>query len=390
MNLSNKHTLASKTINRTGKMRKIALVTLTCMFCLSFGVTAAPGRWEQKISGEEWKLWLDKQAQWIEDDLSLPPVDVSNLKVNPPTCGWDDFDTMKGKTVSVPGTVEQYYWSANGNLVGRAGDYRGVSWWSTTFRLDRSLKGKKIFIAFESVNLRAEVFVNHRLVGYDIIGNTPFEVDVTGAVDFNADNRLDVRITDPGGNFTWPAHIVFPWGKNLVPIVRGFGGITGEVYVLAVDRVRIEDIFVENTSKIKEANVYIDLTNSTNASVKGNLTLTIHEYGKPENVLWEKTTAETIPAEGMKLLRSVKAPKAKAWDILKPNLYIAAATFSSDDGTSIDTMNRRFGFRWLARVHDGECPSRLLGYERHVPHPGNGEERRGNLHQNGIQLDRLS
>ena len=74
----------------------------------------------------------------------------------------------------MPGTVEEHFWGANGNPFGIAGDYRGVSWWSMTFPLDASMKGKCITIAFRSVNLRAEVFVNRRLVGYDVIGNTPF------------------------------------------------------------------------------------------------------------------------------------------------------------------------------------------------------------------------
>ncbi|MFC1692462.1 glycoside hydrolase family 2 protein [Candidatus Latescibacterota bacterium] len=328
-------------------MYKNIVLAYVCMICLSCSVSAAPGRWEQKISGKGWRLWLDKQAHWIEDDLFMPPVDVSRLPLNPPTCGWDRFEKMPRKTVSVPGTVEQYFWSANSNPVGRAGDYRGVSWWNTTFNLDKSLTGKKILIAFESVNLRAEVFVNHKLVGYDIIGNTPFEVDITAAVNFNTTNHLDVRITDPGGNFSWPAHIVFPWGKNFVPIVRGFGGITGEVRVIAVDKVRVEDIFVENTPKIKETSVHISLSNATKFKIHGQLTLIIHEYLNPENVLWKKTISETVPTNGIEKSLHVKAPKAKIWDILKPNLYTASVTFTSSDGANRDTMNRRFGFRWF-------------------------------------------
>ncbi|MFC1540875.1 sugar-binding domain-containing protein [Candidatus Latescibacterota bacterium] len=319
------------------------------MFVICFGVDiyADPGRWEQTISGDEWELWLDKDAEWIEDELFVKPPDISRLPMNPPSCGWDSFDKIIKKTVEVPGTVEQYYWSENGNPVGRAGDYRGVSWWSKSFHAGQSLKGKKILIAFESVNLRAEVFVNHRLVGYDIIGNTSFEADITDAVVFDSENRLDVRITDPGGNFTWPAHIVFPWGRNLVPIVRGFGGITGEVKLLAVDSIRVEDIFVENTPKIKEANIHITLSNTADKEIPGTLTLTVHEYGNPENVLWEKTSRETISASGFEKSVTVNASRAKVWDILKPNLYTASVTFSSSDDSVRDTMNRRFGFRWF-------------------------------------------
>jgi len=328
-------------------MRRIVLFSL---FLSLFGVSlvaAAPGRWETKVSGEGWRLWLDKEAEWIDDELYLPPVDVSAVPVNPPTCGWEGLDAADGRIVSVPGTVEEYYWSANGNPVGRAGDYRGVSWWSTTFRLPRELRGKRIIIAFESVNLRAEVFVNRKLVGYDVIGNTPFEVDATGAVVFGGENRLDVRITDPGGNFSWPAHIVFKWGKHTIPIVRGFGGITGEVYVLAVDAVRVEDIYVQNKPKVREVEVFVTLENRSGSAKKGNLTLTVHEWKNPEEVLWEKSVPVTVPAEGKEVSVYVRAPEAKLWGILEPNLYAARVTFESSDGTIRDTMSRRFGFRWF-------------------------------------------
>lgn len=334
-------------MNRNNNKRKIILFTTLCIVFSITLASAAPGRRENKISGGDWKLWLDREAGWINDELFTPPVDVSKLPVNPPTCGWENLDSMKGKTIAVPGTVEEHYWSDNGNPVGRAGDYRGVSWWSTTFSLEPSLKGKKIFIAFESVNLRAEVYVNRKLVGYDIVGNTPFEADATGAVIFNGENRLDVRVTDPGGNFTWPAHIIFPWGKNMIPIVRGFGGITGEVTLKALDAVHIDDIYVQNKPKFREVEVFVTLGNSSGAARKGKLTLTVHEWKNPSKVIWEKTVPASIPPEGKELSIYVKAPKAKVWGILEPNLYCASVTFTGDDGKIRDTMNRRFGFRWF-------------------------------------------
>ena len=327
--------------------RKTIIIAIIFLAAIVQIASAAPGRWEKKVSGYDWMLRLDYDAEWIDDDLYLPPVDISAIPVNPPSGGWDALNTMTGMTVSVPGTVEQYCWSANGNPVGRAGDYRGVSWWSTTFRLDPSLEGKKIIIAFESVNLRAEVFVNRKLVGYDVIGNTPFEADATDAARFGEVNRLDVRITDAGGNFSWPAHTVFKWGRHTIPIVRGFGGVTGEVYVHAVDNVRVDDIYVQNTPKIKEANVFVTLKNTSGKQQDGELTLSICEWKNPDAVIWEKTVKASVPREGAEMLINVKAPKAIPWGLFEPNLYSARVTFESADGAIMDTMQRRFGFRWF-------------------------------------------
>jgi len=206
--------------------------------------------------------------------------------------------------------VEEHFWGANGNPIGVAGDWRGVSWWSATFLLDSELRGKRITLRFESVNLRAEVFVNRKLAGYDVIGNTPFEVDITGAAIFGM-NRLDVRITDPVGNFTWEDNDLCRWGKNLVPAVHGFGGITGRVYLRATDRVYIDDVYVENKPVVTEAEIFATLANSSGKKVDGILTVKVHEWKNTANVIWEKAMPVSVPQGGKTISLPVKAPKAK-------------------------------------------------------------------------------
>ncbi|MDP2982915.1 MAG: glycoside hydrolase family 2 TIM barrel-domain containing protein [Candidatus Latescibacter sp.] len=324
------------------------LIVSSLLFLLS-GVllaAAAPGRYEKELSGEGWRLFLDKNADWKNDPVFMPPVNVSTLPVNPPACGWDDLERKCDKVVSVPGTVEEHFWGVNGNPIGVAGDWRGVSWWSTTFLLDSELRGKRITLRFESVNLRAEVFVNRKQAGYDVIGNTPFEVDITGAAIFGM-NRLDVRITDPVGNFTWEDNDLCRWGKNLVPAVHGFGGITGRVYLRATDRVYIDDVYVENKPVITEAEIFAALANSTGKTVDGMLVVKVHEWRNPANVIWEKAMPVSVPAGEYTISLPVKAPKAKPWAIRDPHLYVAAVKFTASDGSLSDMAEKRFGFRYF-------------------------------------------
>jgi len=329
--------------------RRIFLMALITSGVLGYGfsVSSEPGRWERELSGEGWKLWLDRKAEWRNDDIFMPPVDVSSLPVNPPTCGWDSLGHTPGKTVAVPATVEEHFWNSNGNPWGEAGDYRGVSWWSTTFHVDPGLKGKRVVIAFESVVLRAEVFVNRKLAGYDVIGNTPFEVDISTAVIFGGNNTLDVRITDPVGNFDWNNNEMYRWGKNLVPAYHGFGGITGKIFLRATDGVRVDDVYVQNKPKIREAEIFVTLRNITGATQDGTLSVIVHEWRNPSQVLWKKTVPVSVPPEGKDVSLYVRASRAKVWAIKDPHLYTAAVQFTSTDGTIADTMDRRFGFRWF-------------------------------------------
>ena len=254
----------------SGKLSVAKIFIFLILFSPSVTIPE-PGRWEKELSGDNWHLWLDHEADWQNDKLYLPPVKIASLPVNIPSCGWDDLSLIFDKQVNVPGTVEEYFWSANNNPIGTAGDYRGVSWWSRKFTLDASLKGKKFTLLFESVNLRAEIFLNRKLVGYDVIGNTPFEVEITDAVLFDRENTLDVRITDPVGTFDWNDENLLHWGKNRVPSVHGFGGITGRIYIRATDTVYIDDIYIQNQDEPHNANVYVTVSNITQSNIEGSL-----------------------------------------------------------------------------------------------------------------------
>ncbi|MFC1538359.1 glycoside hydrolase family 2 protein [Candidatus Latescibacterota bacterium] len=336
------------------KCKKSILVLITLLFAVQI-VSAGPGRWETELSGDNWRLWIDNEADWKNDDIYLPPVDVRSVPVNSPTCGWEELEKYAGETVSVPGTVEEYYWGANGNPVGIAGDFRGVSWWSTSFKLDTALKGKRIKLAFDSVNLRAEVFVNRTLIGYDVIGNTPFEVDITNAVTFGSENTLSVRVTDPVGNFTWEDNDLMRWGKNNVPSVHGFGGVTGRIYLRATDAIRIDDIYVENKPAITEAEIFVTLGNLSGETKNGNLSYVVHEWKNPSNVIWEKTVPVTVPPEGLENSQYFKSSKANVWNIRDAHLYVASVTFSTGDETIVDSTDKRFGFRWFdVKMKDGD------------------------------------
>lgn len=310
-------------------------------------VSADTGRWEKEISGKGWKLWLDRDAEWINDDIYLPPVNIDELPVNQPTCGWEKLERNFDKIVNVPGTVEEHFWSRNDNPNGIAGDFRGVSWWSTKFKLEPELEGKRIIIAFESVNLRAEVFVNRKLAGYDVIGNTPFEIDITDTVSLDRENFLDIRITDPVGTFSWNDENLLHWGKNRVPSVHGFGGITGKIFLRAVDEVAITDVYVQNQPEPKKVKIFINIENKSGKPQSGNLSLEIQEWENPSNVVWRKTITASVSPEGGEFTFSADVKKARLWDIRSPNLYIASAAFTSGDGNISDNIKRRFGFRWF-------------------------------------------
>ena len=310
------------------------------------------------LSGSGWKLWQDKDANWENDELFLPPVDAAKLPVNLPTGGWEvlNADAMD---VAVPGTVEEYLHPGNGP----EGDLKGVSWWTRKFKIPESDSPRRLVLHFDAVRLRAEVFVNRNLVGYDTIGNTPFDADITGAVEPGEECELAVRVTNPGGNFDWHDSSPFTWGTNTIPMSHGFGGITGGVRLLSCDSVYVDDIYIQNTPAITNVNVLATVKNVTGKAVRRDVEMTVaaradidhmNELQKsgivnqpmPLTLQSELKNVEFKPGDNTETFQ-VSAPQARLWDLEHPNLYVCEISLL-EGRQQTDSAQQTFGFRWFA------------------------------------------
>lgn len=355
--------------------------TLVCGICLSviFGVTAQE-RVSSRIGGNGWALWLDRDASWKNDSLYLPPVDISKIIVAPPTCGWDKLfsaicpehdvkDVIKNKALSlevqVPGTVEEYYWDAlsNNSGLGNTGDYKGVSWWGTNFSVPADMKGKRVKIFFsEGIRQRAEVFVNRKLVGYELVHQTPFEIDVTDVVNYGGNNKLAVRITDPAGNFSWGDYTGDKWGDYLFPQSHGFGGILGVVELRCVSPLYVSDVFVKNKPSLRDIDVDIEVINESAKTLKGNVDVAIVEawennapVKKPKTMFTKSLgKVDVKTGETVKLTFSASVPDARLWELRNSNMYSVVTTIKDNKGRVIDQHKQRFGFRFLSVEGYGE------------------------------------
>jgi len=318
--------------------------------------SVAEARTELDLSGTGWKLWLDKDAKWESDELFLPPVEVAKLPVNLPTGGWDELNAAM--PVSVPGTVEQYL-SKGG---GPDDDIKGVSWWVRKIKIPRANGARRLFLRFDAVRLRSEVFVDHALVGYDVIGNTPFEVDITDAAKPGDEVELEVRVTDPGGNYDWRDSSSFSWGNYSIPMSHAFGGIIGKVRLVACDPVYIDDVYVQNTPAITNVNVIVTVKNTSDKAERQDIELTLTDKSEVDHLdhllkteklvdytimlsLEANTNVMLAPGENVVTL-TASVPNAKLWDLEHPNLYVCEV--SIDRKGTKDSAQQTFGFRWFA------------------------------------------
>ena len=339
--------------------RNFFAAVLAGWFFIVISAGAGQPRVEMDLSGPDWRLWPDQDAKWEADELFLPPVDVARLPVNLPTGGWDSL-AANARAVSVPGTVEEYLHPGNGP----AGDLKGVSWWVRKFKIPDSGPVRHLALHFDAVRLRAEIFLNRKLVGYDTIGNTPFDVDITTAVKPGEECELAVRVTDPGGNFDWHDSASFLWGNHAIPLSHGFGGITGHVRLASSDPVFVDDIYVQNTPAITNVNVFATVKNTTDKIVQRDVAITVADkpaadhlnallksggpvdYRLPLTFQSELKNVQLKPGDNTVSFRVV-APRARLWDLEHPNLYVCEVSLNEGQAR-VDHAQQVFGFRWFA------------------------------------------
>jgi hypothetical protein len=343
-----------------------------CFFLVLFvcGMATAqeplPGPNTISVPDAGWKLWPDTAAKWKDDTLYLPAdVKLATLPVNPPTGGWDALSS-KGISVTLPATVEQHYWgkfslrtytpgeygyTATDPEV-KNGNYEGVSWWWHTVDVPANFAGKVVLLHLRGARQRAEIFVNHKLVGYDLIAETAFDVDISRAIEPGKPNQIAIRITNPGGRLDWRDQNMH-WGKYEIQKSPGFGGLDRGMTITAHDPVYITDSWVLNKPAATTVSANATLLNTTAKDVRGKLRFSVIDLATgATRVAAER--AVTIPAG---LSMSYEAPltdvAAKLWDLDTPNLYgmktewIADGKTNAEPNVPSDARTLRFGFRWF-------------------------------------------
>ncbi len=317
------------------------------------------------LPDDGWNLWIDLAAPWQNDTIYLPEdVNLSKVPINPPTGGWESLYTRTGganyQKVTLPATVEQYFWGQFGlrsytpeeyrfaatDPVPQNGAYRGVSWWWREIDIPAAMKGKRIFMHIRGARMRAEVYLNGKLTGYSIMEELPFECDLTAAANPGGKNHLAIRITNPGGRYDWVDGSVIRWGKVHVYRSHGFGGLDRELVIYtAAHSARITDAWVLNTPEAKTITAFAKIEGVPKRPVK-------FEVIEPASgSVIASATAEAESAglqDGSRVARAkISCPTAKLWDLPAPHLYRLRVTMQAANGER-EVRMRTFGFRWFA------------------------------------------
>src|SRR5205085_10125747 len=108
-----------------------------------------------------------------------------------------------------------------------------------------------------------------------------------------------VRITDPNGNFDWRDSQNFMWGKYRTNPTHGFGGITGQVRLVASDKISINDVFVKNKPAVNQIDLAVSIQSQNDQAEKGSVVVEIKEKKTGRQVYRKQSDFEAKNGENM-------------------------------------------------------------------------------------------
>ena len=314
-----------------------------------------------------WHMWPDHSAPWQEDTIYLPedvPA-LSRLPVNAPTGGWEVLQPTEGIALTLPATVEQFFWGKFGlrpyegeyrfestDHEVKNGNYEGVSWWWRELEIPAHWSGKRILLHVRAARLRCEVYLNRKLVGYSILEELPFSCELTAAARPGESNQLALRITNPGGRLDWVDNTEMTWGDVTFQKSHGFGGLDRALMLSAHGAVRFTDCWALNTPAARQITAHATLESATEKVLGRVLFKVLDKHSG--HMLASATVPVTIDkGREATVQTTLTAPTARIWDLDTPAIYRLTATWlpadspaSPSEDTEVRTVD--FGFRWFA------------------------------------------
>ena len=235
-------------------------------------------------------------------------------------------------------------------------NYQGVAWYQTSFAAPSRWQGQSVRIGFGAVSYLAEVWLNGTYLGAHEGGYTPFEVEAGGAIHWDQQNQLVVRVLLPMRTLNFMPGLKWVTGRRIdgmvleeIPASKqiwydNFGGIWQDVQVQVTRKTWIDGCFVRPDIYSGKIDVTCDLVNQTGQDVKLTLNLAVTEKNNPTA---EKSHLETdiLLAPGQQpTAETLAIPQPEFWTPDHPFLYSLKVNLLAS-GNSVDSQSFTFGMR---------------------------------------------
>ena len=338
----------------------IFLIGTSCLLAMDLPKFSTAGFYELPNTGR--KVYSMNLAwRFIKGDVEGTPYVV-------------DFDDSSWEVVSIPHGLEYLPVEASGCV-----NYQGVVWYRKRFIPESCLKGKQLFIHFEAIMGKSEVYVNGKLLKKQYGGYLPVILDVTEELEWGKENVIAVK----ADNSDDP---LYPVGKaqNMLDFTY-FGGIYRDCWLVAHNDVFITNANYENEvaggglfvsfAGVSEKSAVVNLkAHIRNNSMKGERVTVSFELKDKQGKVVKQTKKKISVKKGTAsyALSSMLIESPCLWSPEDPYLYDLDIMVHNEQGKVIDGYRQRVGIRsiefkqneglWInGKPYDGK----LMGTNRH-------------------------
>ncbi len=324
----------------------------------------------------------------------------SLVKADGPALSKPGFDDSKWVVATVPATVLTSYLNAgaipnpdyaDNQLMISDSFFHADFWYRNEFSVPPAFHGKRVWLDFDGVNWKAEVFLNGQRLGRVDGAFLRGRFDVTAKLLPGAKNALAVRIlktATPGsvkektaqspdknggalGADSPSFHAAIGW--DWIPTIRGREtGIWNRVYLESTGAVTLEDPFVRTT---------LPLPDTTHAEVAIEVTVTNHAAAPVSGTLRGRFGDEafsvpvTLEAAKSKLVKhTLQLANPKLWwpaGYGQPNLYDATLQFETAPNAVSDSKHFQAGVRQFTFSEENHTLRMWINGRRFIPKGGN-------------------
>ena len=247
-----------------------------------------------------------------------------------------DYNDRSWQTVQLPHdwSVKQphspAFASANGYLPG------GIGWYHKNLTVAQEDQGKKLYLYFEGVYNRSEVFVNGQSVGKRPNGYISFSYDITSYLKYGQENQIDVRV-----DHSQDADSRWYTGS----------GIYRDVWLVRANPVHLEQwgVYAFPEVKDKKGTLHIQTSLTNESPSNANIAVLSELFDKNGAVVAKKTNKFTLPAGSRNELKSeLDVSNPKLWSVAAPVSYTLRTTVTQNnkviDQSAVTTGFRTFTF----------------------------------------------
>jgi len=247
--------------------------------------------------------------------------------------------------------------------------YMGTAWYEREFWVPKDWSGKLVLVGFEGVNYRAKVWINGVYLGEHEGGFTPFALKAERALKFGESNRVVVMVDNTLTKKTIPP------GEGMNKTYFDFfhyGGIYREVYLLAVSKIHLQDVWIRTDLKGTEGILDIDLQVISELEKQYFCRLNLEVFDGEELTAESRISFMVNPNAEKTVYQKIVIKGVKPWSPESPHLYTLRATLICAD-QEMDKKDTRFGIRTV-KVENGKLllngrPIFLKGFARHEDFP---------------------